>query len=94
MSIERVQVATKILNEPIPGVLVNTALGDCIFVFDVTTGTMGIHAPDDMVMGDVVALIEMINEVFTEEGINPFEPDDTVPLIMENDMIFRRLNEA
>ena len=94
MSIERVQVATKILNEPIPGVLVNTELGDCIFVFDAATGTMGIHAPGNMLMGQVVALIEMVSKKYTEEGINPFEPDDTVPLIMENDMIFRRMNEA
>lgn len=94
MSMQRVQVATKILNEPIPGVLVNTELGDCIFVYDVATDTMGIHAPDDMVMGQVVALIEMVSKKYTEEGINPFEPDDTVPLIMENDMIFRRRNEA
>ena len=72
----------------------NTDLGDCIFVFDIATGTMGIHAPDDMIMRDVVTLIEMINKEYTEEGINPFEPDDTVPLIMENDMIFRRLGEA
>lgn len=71
-----------------------TNLGDCIFVFDIATGTMGIHAPDDMIMNDVVTIIEMINKEYTEEGINPFEPDDTVPLIMENDMIFRRLGEA
>ena len=90
----RVQVATRIFNEPVPGVLVNTNLGDCIFVFDITTGIMGIHAPDDMVMSNVVALVEMINIEYTEKGINPFEPDDTVPLIMENDMIFRRLGEA
>ena len=94
MSIERVQVATRIFNEPVPGVLVTTNLGDCIFVFDVATGTMGIHAPDDMVMSNVVALIEMINKEFTEAGINPFEPDDTVPLIVETDMIFKRLGGA
>lgn len=94
MNTERVQVATKILNVPVPGVLVNTELGDCIFVFDIDTGIMGIHAPDDMAMGHVVALIEMINKEYSEAGINPFEPDDTVPLIMENDMIFRRLGEA
>lgn len=45
-------------------------------------------------MSHVVALIEMINKEYTEEGINPFEPDDTVPLVMETDMIFRRLGEA
>lgn len=94
MSMKRVQVATKIFNEPVPGVLVNTDLGDCIFVYDVATDTMGIHAPDDMAMGRVVALIEMVSKKYIEEGINPFEPDDTVPLIMENDMIFRRRNEA
>lgn len=90
----RVQVATRIFNEPVPGVLVNTNLGDCIFVFDITTGIMGIHAPDDMVMSNVVALVEMINIEYSEAGINPFEPDDTVPLIMETDMIFKRLGEA
>lgn len=71
----------------------NTELGDCIFVFDIVTGTMGIHAPDDMIMHDVVTLIESINKEYTEEGINPFEPDDTVPLIMEQSMIFRRLGD-
>ena len=55
---------------------------------------MGIRAPDEMIMSHVVALIEMINREYTEAGINPFEPDDTVPLIMENDLIFRRLGEA
>lgn len=90
----RVQVATTAFNEPIPGVLVNTELGDCIFAFDTVTGIMGVHAPDDMIMRDVVALIEMINKEYTEEGINPFEPDDTVPLVLETDMIFRRLGEA
>ena len=64
------------------------------FVFDIATGTMGIHAPDEMKMSHVVALIEMINREYTEEGVNPFEPDDTVPLVMETDMIFRRLGEA
>lgn len=90
----RVQVATRIFNEPVPGVLVNTNLGDCIFVFDITTGIMGIHAPDDMVMSNVVALVEMINIEYTEKGINPFERDDTVPLIVETDMIFKRLGEG
>ena len=71
-----------------------TELGDVVLVFDIATGTMGIHAPDDMIMNDVVTLIEKINKEYTEEGINPFEPDDTVPLIMENDIIFRRLGEA
>ena len=90
----RVQVATRVFNEPVPGVLVDTALGECVFVFDIDTGIMGIHAPDDMMMSDVVDLIEMINEEYVEEGINPFERDDTVPLIVETDMIFRRLGEA
>lgn len=90
----RVQVATRIFNEPIPGVLVDTEMGECIFVYDIDTGIMGIHAPDDMMMSDVVDLIEMVNEEYTDLEINPFERDDTVPLIVETDMIFRRLGEA
>lgn len=90
----RVQVATTVFNEPVPGVLVNTELGDCIFVFDIATATMGIHAPDNMIMRDVVDLIESINKEYTEKGVNPFEPDDTLPLIMENDMIFRQLGQG
>lgn len=90
----RVQVATTVFNEPVPGVLVNTELGDCIFVFEIVTGIMGIHAPDNMIMRDVVDLIESINKEYTEKGVNPFEPDDTVPLIMEEDFIFRQLGQG
>lgn len=90
----RVQVATTIFNEPIPGVLIDTEIGDVIVVFDIITGITGIHAPDDMIMKDVVALIEGINKEYAEKGVNPFEPDDTVPLIMEADMIFRQLGQG
>lgn len=90
----RVQVATTIFNEPIPGVLIDTEIGDVIVVFDIITGTMGIHAPGKMIMHDVVDLIDGINKEYAAKGFNPFEPDDTVPLIVEEDFIFRQFGEG
>lgn len=91
MSTKRVQVATTVFNEPIPGVIVDTDLGEVVLVFDIVTGTMGIHAPDEMIMSHVIDIIELVNEEYTENGVNPFEPDDTVPLVVETDFIFRQL---
>ena len=92
MSIERVQVATKIFNEPVPGVLVNTELGDVIYIFDRVTGTMGIHGPDKMKMKYVIACIDMVYEEFVAKGIDPFVPDDTLPLIFEDSFILQRID--
>ena len=90
----KVQVATTVFSEPVPGILIDTDQGDVILIFEPITGTMGIHAPKDMIVGRVTEIIESINEEYTGTSVNPFEPDDTVPLIMENDIIFRRLGEA
>lgn len=91
MSTKRVQVATTVFNEPIPGVIVDTDLGEVVLVFDIVTGTMGIHAPGEMIMNQVIDIIELLNAEYTAKGINPFEPDDTVPLVVETDFIFRQL---
>lgn len=91
MSTKRVQVATTVFNEPIPGVIVDTDLGEVVLVFDIVTGTMGIHAPGEMIMKHVIDIIELVNEEYTKNGVNPFEPDDTVPLVVETDFIFRQL---
>lgn len=91
MSTKRVQVATTVFNEPIPGVIVDTDLGEVVLVFDIVTGTMGIHAPGEMIMNQVIDIIEQLNEEYTEKGVNPFEPDDTAPLVVETDFIFRQL---
>ncbi len=91
MNTKRVQVATTVFNEPIPGVLVDTEDGDFIFVYDNATGTMGIHGPDDTTMNVLIDMLETINEEYYLQGVNPFEPDDTVPLVVETDFIFRQL---
>lgn len=91
MNTKRVQVATTVFNEPIPGVIVDTELGEVVLVFDIVTGTMGIHAPGEMIMDHVIDIIDLVNEEYTENGVNPFEPDDTVPLVVETDFIFRQL---
>lgn len=93
MNTKRVQVATTVFNEPIPGVIVDTDLGEVVLVFDIVTGTMGVHAPGEMTMDQVVDVIEQVNEEYTENGVNPFEPDDTVPLVVETSFIFRRLGD-
>lgn len=92
MSIERVQVATKILNEPIPGVLVNTEMGDIIYILDRVTGTMGIHAPDKMKVHRVFSYIDQIYTEFIAKGIDPFVPDDSLPLIVEEDFMFQKMD--
>lgn len=88
----RVQVATTIFNEPIPGVLVTTDMGDVIYVFDRATGTMGFHAPGKMKMKYIVTILDNVYKEYVEKQIDPFVADDTVPLVVEEDFIFANMN--
>lgn len=92
MSIARVQVATNIFSEPIPGVIVNTEIGDVICVLDRVTGIMGIHAPDKMKVHQVYSYIEYTLTEFVAKDIDPFMPDDSLPLIAEESFIFQQMD--
>lgn len=92
MRLQRVQVATRIFNEPVPGILVNTDMGDVIYILDRVTGTMGIHGPDDMKMKQVMSYIDKIYTEFVAKGVDPFEPDDSLPLIVEESFIFQQMD--
>lgn len=92
MRLQRVQVATRIFNEPVPGVLVPTEIGDVIYILDRATGVMGIHGPDDMKMKHVLACIDRIYTDFVAKGVDPFEPDDSLPLIVEESFIFQQMD--
>lgn len=85
----KVQVATTVFNEPVPGILIDTDQGEVILIFEPNTGTMGIHAPDDMTMSHVADIIESVDKEYTGTSVNPFAPDDTAPLLFEEDFIFR-----
>lgn len=83
--------ATKIFNEPVPGVLVDTEMGDVIYILDRVTGTMGIHAPDDMQVSTVFDLVEEVYTHFIDKEIDPFSPDDDLPMVVEESFIFSQL---
>lgn len=88
----RVNVATTKLNEPIPGVMVTTSYGDVILVVDRALGLFGLHAPDDMLVDDAYAIINMLAEEAHESGVDLFARDDTAPLVFEDDFMWRNTN--
>ena len=88
MNIERVQVATRLFSDPVPGILVKTSHGDIIYIYERITEVMGFHAPGDTKMWQITAILDEACKELADQGVNPFILDDEVPLIMENNMIF------
>lgn len=80
--------ATQFSDEPLPGILVDTEMGDVIVVFDITTQTLGVHAPDEMRMSMVNKIINAIADRANEEDEFPFKDAQDNPMVMESDFVW------
>lgn len=85
---KKVQVANQQTNYPLPGILIPTDLGDVLVVLEPATRTLGMHAPGDMIMNDLVDLVSGIINHYREKEEDPFAEDDTADLVFENSFIW------
>lgn len=88
IEMQRVQVATRVSVDPIPGILVCTDMGDVIVAFEPITYTLGVHAPDEMRMSVVNDIIAAISESAREEDEFPFKDFEDKPMIFEDSFLW------
>lgn len=83
----QVNVANADTDDPLPGIIINTELGDVIIVRDNLSRQLGIHGPSNMTMNHLSAVVEMAGD----DDSQPFEQEHEVPLIFETRFLWADL---
>lgn len=83
----QVSVANADTDEPLPGIVIDTELGDVIIIIDNYTRQIGIHGPDEMTMDQLQDVVESAGE----DESQPFKQEVEAPLIFEGKFMWADL---